>query len=185
MHLGKKNAKYGAVSQPLNSSRPHSRARTFAAKLGLITIASLFLLLSPSSSQAQTVNSAPPSPPPAAQPQRGIAPPTNITVDASEPMFTTMCALLASGFESDVSAENWRPLRAQLRDRMQHQEGPAVDAIREFYKQHVTADPGQTLSRFLWFGLVAGRVPDFKLTLRREDLPPEVLALEGFNELLS
>ncbi len=77
-------------------------------------------------------------------------------------MFTTMCALLASGFESDVSAENWRPLRAQLRDRMQHQEGPAVDAIREYYKQHDSADPGAALSRYLWFGLVAGHAPDFK-----------------------
>jgi len=100
-------------------------------------------------------------------------------------MFTTMCALLASGFEADISAENWRPLRAQLRDRMQHQQGPAVEAIREYYKQHDSADPGAALSRYLWFGLVAGPAPDFKPSMRREDLPPEVLALEGFNELLS
>jgi len=38
--------------------------------------------------------------------------------DGSEAMFTTMCALLAAGFESDVSAVNWHPLRAQLRERM-------------------------------------------------------------------
>ena len=75
--------------------------------------------------------------------------------------------------------------RAQLRDRMQHQEGPAVEAVRAFYKEHVSADPEETLSRYLWFGLVAGPAPDFKPTMRREDLPPEVLALEGFSELLS
>ena len=100
-------------------------------------------------------------------------------------MFTTMCALLASGFEADVSAENWRPIRAQLRDRLQHQQGPAVEAIRDYYKQHDSADPGAALSRYLWFGLVAGRAPDFKPTLKRDDLPPEVIALEGFSELLS
>ena len=181
MHLGKKNAKYRTVSQPLNGLRQRTRARTSAAKLGLAVIGSLFLLWSAPSSRAQTINSAPPT----AQPQRGLAPPTNITVDASEPMFTTMCALLASGFEADISAENWRPLRAQLRDRMQHQQGPAVEAIREYYKQHDSADPGAALSRYLWFGLVAGPAPDFKPSMRREDLPPEVLALEGFNELLS
>ena len=183
MHLAKKNAKRSAVSDPLNTSRRHSCARTLPAKLGLAIIGSLFLLLPAPSSHAQTVNSA--SAPPAAQPQRGIAPPTNITVDANEPMFTTMCALLASGFEADISAESWRPLRAQLRDRMQHQQGPAVDAVREYYKQHDSADPGAALSRYLWFGLVAGPAPDFKPTMRREDLPPEVLALEGFSELLS
>jgi hypothetical protein len=184
MHHAKKNAKHNVVSPAFNGSRQPWRARTFAARLGLVTIGTLFLLLPAPSSQAQTVNSTPPSPP-AAPPQRGIAPTTSITVDANEPMFATMCALLASGFEADVSAENWRPLRAQLRDRMQHQQGPAVDAIREYYKQHDSADPGAALSRYLWFGLVAGPAPDFKPTMRREDLPPEVLALEGFSELLS
>jgi len=183
MHLGKKNAKHPTVNDALNGSRKHSRARTSAAKLGLATIGGLFLLLPAASSHAQTVNS--PPAPQAVGPQPQTAPVTNITVDASEPMFTTMCALLASGFEANISAENWRPLRAQLRDRMQHQQGPAVDAIREYYKQHDSADPGAALSRYLWFGLVAGPVPDFKPTMRREDLPPEVLALEGFNELLS
>ena len=185
MHLGEKNAKHRAVGHPSNESLPHARGRTLTAKFVLAIMAGLFFLLSAPSSQAQTVNSAAPPPPPAAQPQRGIAPVTNITVDASEPMFVTMCALLASGFEADVSAENWRPLRAQLRDRMQHQQGPAVDAIREYYKQHDSADPGAALSRYLWFGLVAGPAPYFKPTMRREDLPPEVLALEGFSELLS
>jgi tetratricopeptide (TPR) repeat protein len=184
MHLSKKNSKLNVVSVPLNDSR--RRARSFDVKPGLAIIAGLFLFLSAvPSSLAQKVKSAPPPPPPAARPQRETAPVTNITVDVSEPMFATMCALLASGFEANVSAENWRPLRAQLRDRMQHQQGPAVEAIREYYKQHDSADPGAALSRYLWFGLVAGPAPDFKPTMRREDLPPEVLALEGFNELLS
>jgi TolA-binding protein len=113
------------------------------------------------------------------------APVTNVSVDGSEQMFTTMCALLASGFEADVSAENWRPLRAQLRDRMQHQQGPAVDAVRAFYKQHALADPGAVLSQYIWFALVAGPAPKFQPTLRRDDLPPEVIALEGFSELLA
>ena len=149
----------------------------------LIAALALLALAGSPSTRAQVVSQ--PAPQPVVRPQREAVPLTTVTVDASEPMFTTMCALLASGFESDVSAENWQPLRAQLRDRMQHQEGPAVDAVRDFYKQHVTADPGQTLSRYLWFGLVAGRAPEFKPTVRREDLPPEVLALEGFSEILS
>ena len=65
-------------------------------------------------------------------PKMQPAPVTTVTVDGSEAMFTTMCALLASGFEADVSAENWSPMRAQLRDRLQHQEGPAVQVLRNF-----------------------------------------------------
>jgi tetratricopeptide (TPR) repeat protein len=124
----------------------------------------------------------PQAPPPQSRVQAAV---TNITVDSNEALFTTMCALLASGFEADVSAENWRPVRAQLRDRLQRQQGPAVDAIRAFYKEHDSADAGQALSRYLWFGLVAGNAPNFKLTIKREELPPEVLTLEGFSDLLS
>ena len=100
-------------------------------------------------------------------------------------MFTTMCALLAAGFEANVSAENWHPLRARLREQMQHQRGPAVDAVRNFYKEHELDDPGATLSRYIWFGLISGPAPKFEITLKRDDQPTEVLALQGFSEILS
>jgi hypothetical protein len=118
-------------------------------------------------------------------PKLQAAPVTTVTVDGSEAMFTTMCALLASGYEADVSAANWSPMRAQLRDRMQHQQGPAVEVMRNFYKQHELADPGQMLSRYIWFGLISGPAPKFEPILRRDELPPEVIALEGFQEILS
>jgi hypothetical protein len=120
-----------------------------------------------------------------AGPRMHNSPVTNVSVDGSEAMFTTMCALLAAGFESDVSAGNWHPVRAQIRERTQHQQGPAVDAVREFYKKHQLADEGAMLSQYIWFGLVSGPAPKFELTLRRDDLPPEVIALEGFNEILA
>jgi tetratricopeptide (TPR) repeat protein len=127
------------------------------------------------------------TPAPAAPSRLGLraAPVTNVTVDGSEAMFTTMCALLASGFEANVSAENWKPLRAQLRDRMQRQQGPAVDALREFYNKHALADTGAMLSQYIWFGLVSGPAPKFTPTPRRDELPPEVISLEGFSEILS
>src|SRR5260370_728537 len=61
----------------------------------------------------------------------------------------------------------------------------AVVAMREFYRQHELRDPGATLSRYLWFGLVSGPAPGFQAVLRRDELPPEVIALEGFSEILS
>jgi len=140
----------------------------------------------PVTSGAQDSTTKVPAPAPAA-PRRlpQASPVTNVTVDGSEAMFTTMCALLAAGFEADVSATNWHPLRAQLRERMQHQQGPAVEAVREFYKKHQLADEGAMLSQYIWFGLVSGPSPKFQLTLRRDELPPEVIALEGFSEILS
>ena len=137
-------------------------------------LCSTISLPGPASAQA-------PLPPPKWQ----AAPVTNVTVDGSEAMFTVMSALLASGFEANVNATDWSPMRAQLRDRLQHQEGPAVQVMRTFYKQHELADPGAMLSRYIWFGLVSGPAPKFEPTLRRDELPPEVIALEGFQEILS
>jgi tetratricopeptide (TPR) repeat protein len=138
------------------------------------------LLALPLAASARNPQAAPP-------PRQTVqaAPVTAVTVDGSEPMFTTMCALLASGFESDVSSANWHALRAQLRDRMQHQQGPAVDAVRQFYKQHQLADSGAMLSQYIWFALVSGPAPKFQSSLRRDELPPEVIALEGFSDILA
>jgi len=108
-----------------------------------------------------------------------------VTVDGNEAMFTTMCALLAAGYESNVSSDNWTAFRAQMRERLGQQQGPAVDAVRLFYRQHELRDPGATLSRYLWFGLVSGPAPAFQPILRRDELPPDVIALLGFSELLS
>jgi hypothetical protein len=122
---------------------------------------------------------------PEQRPRTRIAPQSTVSVDGSEAMFTTICALLAAGFESNISSDNWTAFRAQMRERLRQQQGPAVEAVREFYKRHELRDPGATLSRYLWFGLVSGPAPGFQPVLRRDDLPPEVIALEGFSEILS
>src|ERR1700741_2425243 len=135
---------------------------------------------------AQVQTPAPqPAQPPAPRPRTRTVPQNTVSVDGSEAMFTTICALLAAGFESNVSSDNWTAFRAQMRERLRRQQGPAVEAGREFYRQHELRDPGATLSRYLWFGLVSGPAPGFQPVLRRDDLPPEVIALEGFSELLS
>src|SRR6266403_799446 len=95
----------------------------------------------PAAGQAQTpAQVQTQAPPPAARPRHRAAPPSAVTVDGSEAMFATMCALVAAGFESNVSADHWTAFRAQMRERLRRQQGPAVDALREFYKQHELQD---------------------------------------------
>ena len=134
--------------------------------------------------QVQTPT-APSAQAPASRPRTRTAPQSTVSVDGSEAMFTTICALLAAGFESNVSSDNWTAFRAQMRERLRQQQGPAVEVVREFYRHHELRDPGTTLSRYLWFGLVSGPAPAFQPVLRRDELPPEVIALEGFSEILS
>jgi len=147
--------------------------RKISAKIGVI---SLLLAVCVSSTRAQA---------PIPRPKPKLAPATAATLDTSEAMFTTMCALYAAGYEGDINADNWGTYRAQMRDRLRAQQGPAVDALKEFYRAHQFRDPASMLSRFVWFGLVSGPAPKFRPVLPRDQLPPDVLDLEGFSEILS
>src|SRR5215469_7123536 len=163
------------------------KAGRFTVLLGLCAAVAL-QTAAQSTAQAPAqprTQSAPKAQAPAGSLRAQSASENTVTVDGSEAMFTTMCALLAAGFESNVNSDNWTAFRAQMRERLRQQQGPAVDAIRQFYRQHELRDPGATLSRYLWFGLVSGPAPAFQPILRRDELPPEVIALLGFSELLS
>ncbi len=107
-----------------------------------------------------------------------------ISVQSYPQLFVVLCALDAAGFEPAATTSD-TPGRIQLRKRMLALQGPAVDALRKYYSEHAVADSGTTFSRFVSFALVAGPPPNFQFELRRDDLPPEALALDGFNPILA
>src|SRR5574337_210447 len=97
--------------------------------------------------------------------------PGNVTVDSNLQLFAAMCALHAAGFEAEVSATSLHPVRARLRGELLRQQGPAAEALRAFYREHLLSDTGATLSRYVSFALVAGPPPKFSYVLRHEELP--------------
>jgi hypothetical protein len=112
-----------------------------------------------------------------------VAPDNGISVQPSEQIFDTMCALDAAGFEADESTLSEMPGRLALRQQLLQLQGPATAAIRKFYGDHVLADPTETLTPFMTFALVSGPPPDFALP-DRDVLPPSVLTIDGFQPLL-
>lgn len=152
----------------------------------LILVGSLVLVLS-------AVSAPLPSPALAAEPgaaaQAGSAPPavtsTNISVEANPQLFATLCALHAAGFEAEMSAAGFHPVRARLRSELLRLQGPATEALRAFYRGHVLSDDATTLSRYISFALVVGPPPQFNYLLRHDQLPPDVLPIEGFGEVLA
>jgi tetratricopeptide (TPR) repeat protein len=96
-----------------------------------------------------------------------------------------MCALDAAGFAADESTLREMPSRLSLRGELLKLQGPASDALRQFYRDYQLADPGETLSRYITFSLVVGPPPNFTFLLDHDVLPPDVLAIEGFQEVLT
>jgi len=109
---------------------------------------------------------------------------TGISVEASPQIFATMCALDAAGFGEDESTLA-QPARLALRGDLLKMQGPATDALRQFYRDHALAGSGETLSRYITFALVVGPPPQFQLEGNRDLLPPDVLTLDGFQEILA
>jgi Tetratricopeptide repeat len=108
-----------------------------------------------------------------------------ISVEARPQLFATLCALDAAGFDSSGSTAGESAGRIQLRQRMLQLHGPAVEALRNYYRDHALGDPGATLSRFISFALAVGPPPQFAFEKPRGELPPDALALEGFNQILA
>jgi hypothetical protein len=108
-----------------------------------------------------------------------------VSVESHRQLFAVMCALDAAGYMPGAGAAAETPGRIQLRKHMQALQGPAVLALRKYYAEHALGNPAATFSRFVSFSLVTGPPPDFPFLLRRDDLPPEALTLEGFNPILA
>jgi hypothetical protein len=108
-----------------------------------------------------------------------------VSVQVSPQIFATMCALDAAGFDSNSDTATVGPALISLRENLLQLHGPATVALRQFYREHALAGSGETLARYIAFSLVAGPPPDFQYQVKEDQLPPEVLQIEGFREILA
>lgn len=108
----------------------------------------------------------------------------SISVQTNQQVFATMCALDASGFDSNSPTLNMYPAHAALRERLLQLNGPATLAMRSFYQKHQFVNSDQTLSPFLSFALVVNGPPDFRFVVPRSDIPPAVTTIDDFGPIL-
>ena len=108
-----------------------------------------------------------------------------VSVQVSPQLFATMCALYAAGLSIEARALDADPAFISLFAQLRQLQGPATEALREYYRDHALGEPSAILSRYVSFALVAGPPPAFSVLLPREELPPEVLTLDGFSVILA
>jgi hypothetical protein len=129
--------------------------------------------------KAAPVPLVPPKPyvPPVSEPKVGI--------QTSPQLFDTMCALWAAGYNTEANLASVPAEWAPIAEKMLKMQGPATEALRAYYKDHEHNNRGTTLSRYISFAMVVGPPPNFDYTVRSEEVPPDVAALEDFNDVLS
>jgi hypothetical protein len=104
---------------------------------------------------------------------------------ASPQLFATMSALYVLGLDAGKTSADADQAFIDVRSQLLAVHGPATDALRQYYRDHALSDPAATMSRFITFAMVAGAPPKFALPPNRADLPPDVLALDGFSQILA
>ncbi len=114
---------------------------------------------------------------------QGDEQPPSIRVTDSPQVFATLCALYAAGY-SAVPANASLQLKEMALD-LGTLHGPAVTALRAFYRSHRLATNSATLARYVSFAMVVGPPPDFQYVFPANQLPPDVRDLEGFQKLLA
>ena len=110
--------------------------------------------------------------------------PGGIAIETNPQVFAVLSALSAAGLNVGSAAADIDPAFEQLRADLPRSNGPAAEALRQFYRDHQLGGPNENLSRYISFALVVGPPPRFSYLLSHDQLPPDVLSIEGFQDVL-
>jgi Putative Zn-dependent protease, contains TPR repeats len=105
-------------------------------------------------------------------------------LDASETLFAVLAAINAGGYDADLVSPANHPLRALVRNALAAKALPVMPDLKYFLLKHRKSSPTADLSQYISFALAVKGPPDFESRFRTVDRPPDVEALEGFQDLM-
>jgi tetratricopeptide (TPR) repeat protein len=105
-------------------------------------------------------------------------------LDASPALFTVMAAINAAGYDAELDAPSNSPLRAMVRREVAARNPACLPELRTFIATHHQKDATAELSQYISFALSVDGPPGFEFRYRANELPPDVLDLDGFQALI-
>ena len=121
-----------------------------------------------------------------AWPLSGLAQqPANVSLEANEQLFSVLAALNAAGYDTGLGVDTGNPTRDEVRAVLAKKNIPVVPQLRKFYEEHrIAGDSGADLGQYVSLALLLGPPPDFALSARQTDLPPDARKVVGLVPLL-
>jgi tetratricopeptide (TPR) repeat protein len=105
-------------------------------------------------------------------------------LDGSQALFAVMAAVNAAGYDADLDSPFNSPVRAMVRREVAAKNPACLADLRTFVATHRQKDATAELSQYISFGLSVGPPPGFEFRYHANELPPDVVALDGFQDLL-
>jgi TolA-binding protein len=106
-------------------------------------------------------------------------------LDGSLSLFTVLAAINAAGYDAEIDSTSNSPLRDAVRRELAAKSIPCLDELKRFVRDHHQADSAAELSQYVSFGLVVDGPPGFHYRMNQNELPPDVVALAGFEKLMA
>ncbi|MBZ5516503.1 MAG: hypothetical protein LAN62_16965, partial [Acidobacteriia bacterium] len=111
--------------------------------------------------------------------------PANVLLESNEQLFCILAARMAAGTDPGSNLEAGLKDRAEVRSFLARKNLAAVPELRAFFTEHqVAGDSGANLGQYISLALLLGPPPNFALTVRENELPPDARALVGLLPLL-
>jgi tetratricopeptide (TPR) repeat protein len=107
-----------------------------------------------------------------------------LALESDETLFCVMAAINAAGYDEGLNLPDNSPLRKQLRDYLASQHIAVLPELKQYYRRHMQKNGLQDLSQFTSFAFSVTGPPDFGWKSRDVDIPPDALALDGFQPLM-
>ncbi len=96
-----------------------------------------------------------------------------------------MVALHVAGYNPGPGSKESSLLQHALNAELRRKKIPSRAALESFYESHrIAGDPGANLGQYVSLALLLSSPPDFRLTIKEEDLPPDAARVAGFVPLL-
>lgn len=105
-------------------------------------------------------------------------------LDANPALFSVLAAMSAAGYEAGAACGPAVPVRDAVRRHLAGKNLPSVAELRRFYQEHRKKTVGGDFSQFVSFALSTEGPPSFTFRFSPNELPPDVVALDGLQPLL-
>jgi tetratricopeptide (TPR) repeat protein len=106
-------------------------------------------------------------------------------LDASPTLFTLMAAINAAGFDAELESPSNHPIRKAIREEILKRNPPSLSAIKEFVAKHRLSNDTKDFSQYISLALILGPPPNFAITRRDVDIPPDAAGLQDLAPLLA
>jgi len=110
-----------------------------------------------------------------------------VEVAENKTVFTVFCLLNLGGYDDENNPGGMHPVRVRVREQLVHKVPPELaKRIRDFYRQHTSADASTDAVRYTVVAMSTGGPPDFKFTAEWPDVSkdPSFAALADLPALL-